>query len=340
MPANAHTWVINLERRPDRLKTFRDAHRGTRWGDAERWPAVDGRQLDMSAELAKMLEPNDFFWKKSVAGCALSHIGLWKKLAAADTTTDYYIILEDDVRVKAADLPELPPDFDIVYLGGILPHNRPVIERATRGIDATVKWLRTGPTIHFCTYSYVLSRKGAQRLLDIVADRGGIYTSVDLIMTQNADVLDIYCFHPMIAGCSQDDDPEYVNSDFNTMLRVDKFDSDIWNQTERWTEAEWRQFVRTVPGWAKKLSFYELNPSVLHGIIRDNIVPIVIGRLPSELTGAVPIEECVKDEDGWRLIDILDKDVELRGRYMATLRSSIGLAPAPAPAAPAGKKYN
>jgi len=41
-----------------------------------------------------------------------------------------------------------------------------------------------------------------------------------------------------VAGCFQDDDPAYANSDFNNFSRVDSFDSDLWNNDERFVKEE------------------------------------------------------------------------------------------------------
>jgi len=41
-----------------------------------------------------------------------------------------------------------------------------------------------------------------------------------------------------VAGCYQDDDPVYQKSTFNDFDRKDTFDSDLWNNTERFSEEE------------------------------------------------------------------------------------------------------
>jgi len=47
--------------------------------------------------------------------------------------------------------------------------------------------------------------------------------------------MNVYCLDPLVAGASQDDDPSYINSDFNDFSRKDKFDSDLWNNDERFS---------------------------------------------------------------------------------------------------------
>jgi hypothetical protein len=52
------------------------------------------------------------------------------------------------------------------------------------------------------------------------------------------NVMNLYFLDPLVAGCYQDDDPVYRESAFNNFNRVDKFDSDLWNNDERFTEAD------------------------------------------------------------------------------------------------------
>jgi hypothetical protein len=52
------------------------------------------------------------------------------------------------------------------------------------------------------------------------------------------DHLRMYFLDPLVAGCYQDDDPTYANSSFNDFSRVDKFDSDLWNNDERFSKEE------------------------------------------------------------------------------------------------------
>jgi hypothetical protein len=47
-----------------------------------------------------------------------------------------------------------------------------------------------------------------------------------------------YVLVPPVAGCYQDEDPKYATSEFNNYSRVDGFDSDLWNNDERWSEEE------------------------------------------------------------------------------------------------------
>jgi len=230
-PRELPVFVINLDRRPDRLK---------RLGfQAQRWPAVDGCALKLTPELRQLLAPNDFFWKKAVAGCALSHLGLWKKIAAEGSA----LVLEDDAVLLPGwqeVLKDLPADLDILYLGGVLPPNRVAFEKGVEPcgerlgrIKANQFFGQPSPSryFHFCAYAYYLTAKGAQKVVAAVAQKG-IWTSADHILC-NPDLLTAYVARPLVAGCYQDDDPAYQASKFNDFSRIDTFDSDLWNNDER-----------------------------------------------------------------------------------------------------------
>jgi len=249
-------YVINLDRRGDRLERL--------WGSSpeletrvERWGAVDGRKLQLSPAIASLLKPNDFFWKKAIAGCALSHLGLWWKLANETPDISNYLILEDDVKFRpdwervwksAVADGDVPEDYDIIYLGGVLPPNRSGFEESGKErfndsfsrIKENTCWGQVTPNryFHFCAYAYILTKAGAQKILGLLESSKGYWTSADHILCNPVDTLKSYVLDPMVAGCYQDDDPKYANSQFNDFSRVDGFDSDLWNNDERWTAEE------------------------------------------------------------------------------------------------------
>ena len=246
-------YVINLDRRADRMKRLWDNHPGLE-GRVERWPAVDGRSLRLTPAIARLLKPNDFFWKKAVTGCALSHLGLWDKLANETPDIKNYLILEDDVKFnpywdKAWQnaVNDIPEDYDIIYLGGVLPPNWGAYELAKERfndsfsrIKENTSWGQSTPNryFHFCAYAYVLSKTGAQKVMGLLDKADGYWTSADHILCNPVDTLKAYIFDPLLAGCYQDNDPKYAMSQFNDFSRVDGFDSDLWNNDERWSMDE------------------------------------------------------------------------------------------------------
>lgn len=252
-PKIGEVHLINLPRRPDRLKLFKENH-GSWTKDVCLRPAVDGRAITLTPSLVKLFGPNDFFWKKAVMGCALSHLSLYLELASEPESCENYLILEDDVLLQknwleqwkgmAADLPD---DYDIVYLGGVLPPNKNAFEQILEPVNKS--WARIRPNqifgqptptrnFHFCAYAYILSRKAAQKILEGIGKRGGYHTSADHILGQYHNTMNVYISIPLLAGCYQDSDPKYQASQFNDFSRVDNFDSDLWNNDERFTVEE------------------------------------------------------------------------------------------------------
>jgi hypothetical protein len=91
---------------------------------------------------------------------------------------------------------------------------------------------------HFCNYAYILSRKGAQKILQELGGYGGYHTSADHMICNRTDSLKHYMLTPLEAACYQDDDPKYAQSQFNDFSRIDNFDSDLWNNDDRFTQTE------------------------------------------------------------------------------------------------------
>jgi GR25 family glycosyltransferase involved in LPS biosynthesis len=245
--------IISLARRNDRIQRFKQNH--------DSWtkmvclrPAFDGRKLKLTPALAGLFAPNDFHWKKSVMGCALSHLSLWFELANEPPSCENYLILEDDVKFnkdwldiweKASN--HIPEDYDVLYLGGVLPPNKESFSKLQEPVNEY--WNRIAPNqifgqaspsryFHFCNYSYILSRKGAQKILEGLQQHGGYHTSADHMICNRVQDMVHYVLNPQVAGCYQDEDPKYAKSEFNNFSRIDNFDSDLWNNDERFSEQE------------------------------------------------------------------------------------------------------
>jgi GR25 family glycosyltransferase involved in LPS biosynthesis len=262
------SFVINLERRADRLEKFQANHAAFAVG-VERWPAVDGRSLQLTPALARLFRPNDFFWKKAVMGCALSHLGLWWQLANEQADNACYLVFEDDARCLNAPafmaslndaMSKAPSDYDILYLGGVLPPNKPGLTMVAEAFDDG-PWRRVGanqvfgqmiPTTyyHFCAYAYVISKKCAGKIVEMIKQYDGYHTSADHMMCNNMYKWNIYFLNDQPVGCIQDDDPKYQKAEFNNFSRIDSFDSDLWTNDERFSEAE----IKEMQGSAKELS--------------------------------------------------------------------------------------
>jgi GR25 family glycosyltransferase involved in LPS biosynthesis len=231
------TWIINLDRRPDRLAR-------SKIEKAVRFPAIDGKTLRLTPDLVKMFSASqNIGWRKGVMACALSHISLWMKLVTDKPEIQSYLILEDDAILDPEFTPLLqhiheknllPADCDVLYLGGILPPNRegfvsvvePVNECIGRVKENTLFSEKPSRNFHFCAYSYILRRSGAEKLCAML--RQGCWAPADHLLCNSFKDLNLYFTIPIVGGCYQDTDPKYAVSDFNTFGK-EEYDSDLRN---------------------------------------------------------------------------------------------------------------
>jgi GR25 family glycosyltransferase involved in LPS biosynthesis len=253
LPEVDDCYVINLDRRADRMEKLYTNSPELK-GVVQRVSAVEGKNLQMTPAIARLFRPHDFGWKKPVLGCALSHLGIWWQLANERDDINSYLILEDDVKFQpewqktwAEAAPHIPENYDVIYLGGILPPNRSGFELVKEKTNpyfsrvAENNFFGQQPKnryFHWCAYSYVLSKQGARKIIEILNAKDGYWTSADHMVCNMVNVMNIYFLDPLVAGCYQDDDPRYQNSEFNDFSRVDGFDSDLWNNNECFEKGE------------------------------------------------------------------------------------------------------
>lgn len=171
------TFVINLERRPDRRATMQTQLERNAFRDVEFVRAVDGQTLEPTDELRRMFANNNFYSRSSAIACALSHLNVWRSFLASTPGTgegeaeaEAAIVFEDDARLEPHCTPEnikiltsslLSQDFDVILLGyhtkcrydGPIDPSRPGFAPMIWG-----KYLGG-------TFAYVISRKGAEKML-------------------------------------------------------------------------------------------------------------------------------------------------------------------------------
>lgn len=254
LPRTDDIWIINLNRRIDRIQQWAQAYPELA-AITQRFQAIDGRELHMTPAISELFQRNDFQWKRSVVGCALSHILLWAQLACETSAVESYLILEDDMRFGNDDwadglqdaLGSLPDDVDVAMLGGVLPNNRAIYAEAITSVNdiwAKIKpntlFTKTPmPVFHHCAYSYYLTKRGAKKLLRaLLTGEGGCFTSIDHFLGFPHKGYVQYVMTEPIVQCFQESDPRYVNSQFDNFDRVDSFDSDIWNNNEVFSQAD------------------------------------------------------------------------------------------------------
>ena len=247
-----HTCIINLDTRRDRwdslLASEPNLNRVTKV--IERIPAVNGLLLQMTPDIYELFKHNTFKWKKSIIGCALSHLSVWNIIA--QEKEGWYMVLEDDVRFQKDwqrllrnAFQHIPKDADLLYIGGILPPNKPALPSVLQYVNDHWACIKPNtlftpvplPIFHFCNYSYLLTPAGAQKIVKFVSEHK-MNSPCDHLFGQPAIGLRTYISQPLLTYCFQEEDPVYVHAAFNNLHTANEFDSDICNNVECFTEDE------------------------------------------------------------------------------------------------------
>ena len=134
----------------------------------------------------------------------------------------------------------IPKDADLLYIGGVLPPNMGGLSSVLNPVNAywasilpnSLFSQEAMPLFHFCTYSYIISKKCATRLLEYLANSEiKMPQAVDHFLGRQSLYLNTYVATPLITKCFQDDDPNYQMAQFNSGTGC-PFDSDIFNNME------------------------------------------------------------------------------------------------------------
>ena len=250
-------FAINLDSRKDRWDNLLKAEPFLK-DKINRVAAVDGKTIKLSKSIYDIFKNNTFKWRKSVMGCFLSHVMVWSKII--NEPGNCFLVLEDDVRFdkdwintwnKAA--VDIPPDAELLYLGGVLPPNKSALPSCLEPINSYWSKIKPNrffspnepaPVFHFCAYSYIITKQAAQKLLHILLlSNPNFICEYDHFIAHRYIGLKKYILTPLITRCFQDDDIKYINSQFNDLSRTNNFDSDIWNNTECFSEKDLQPFT-------------------------------------------------------------------------------------------------
>ena len=171
---------------------------------------IDGRLLN-EEEISHSTTPwYGLLGPKSALGCALSHIKVWKMIEASEE--DYGIVMEDDVilephftkKLKEA-LRSVPKNYDILYLGCFGSESDTNFFTIMMGIlgmsnntEVINKYIKK-PKVALGAHGYVVSKKGARKLISILGNR--VYNHIDYCLQDLASqgILDVYVTTPRIA---------------------------------------------------------------------------------------------------------------------------------------------
>lgn len=178
--------------------------------DPELVPGVNGSELshnDLKQQCTPVYSP---LGPKSAVGCAMSHINVWKRIAD-DKQNEHAAIFEDDVifvddfkwRWQRVDTTQ---PFDVLYLGCF---NSPFFRTIFSLLGMTTRNYKESPQhpnkscvytpkVALGTHAYVLSRRGAKKLLDHLQHK--IYNHIDFSIQSLASrgILHTLAVHPRL----------------------------------------------------------------------------------------------------------------------------------------------
>jgi glycosyl transferase, family 25 len=210
------TFVVNLKRRPDRRQRMEsilppelNARYTTDWEGPTDGARIDEASLEGYGLFPTwQIESENPFWsrplKRGEIGCAVSHWLCWQRSIESDG--DLFLYLEDDVELADGFLPSLQdglarlythdPAWDLLYLGRHpKAPDQPIIDGIVR------------PGYSWCSFGYMLSRNGVEKILATGFNRDllpvdeflpALYTDHerDDIRRRYPKVLNAYAFDP------------------------------------------------------------------------------------------------------------------------------------------------
>lgn len=165
-------YLINLDRRPDRLTSALKILRDAGFSKIERQSAVDGKQID-STQIKRLLKPSAYqslgktrahhedLGSVGAIGCSMSHYIVWTKVLQNNQPA---IIVEDDLtllddldKFTAVQNYKTMSNYDLVWLGyGGLRESHPSVQS-----DGVYPYRG----MSFGTHFYYITPRGAEKLL-------------------------------------------------------------------------------------------------------------------------------------------------------------------------------
>ena len=153
--------------------------------------AFDGFKDDVDAALAQLDIKVNPTLGKGHKGCCQTHFSAWQQMI--DDGVSFRIFFEDDV-IPHLDIQRLgktfwqatPKDFDMLYLGSMM-------NPAKKQMQSSSELILQLPS--YCTHAYMLSRKGALRLMELC--RSSVLHTIDiqLVNWQDHKKLIWYCWN-------------------------------------------------------------------------------------------------------------------------------------------------
>jgi GR25 family glycosyltransferase involved in LPS biosynthesis len=183
-----------------------------------------------------------FFCPKSVVGIAMSHINSWKKFIKSKQNIALFFeddaVFVDNFRKKLDNAIEnTPSDFDILYLGCFgcdnpvnffTLVNNGIVNLNANNINKYVK----KPEIAFALHSYVLTRKGARKLINYYDKNINYYIDYTIQYLIKNNYVNAYSLNKRIVYQTSTDDTASTNNNNNHPMIVTNILSNYYIDTK------------------------------------------------------------------------------------------------------------
>tara|TARA_B100001769_G_scaffold275297_1_gene276942 strand:- start:4893 stop:8519 length:3627 start_codon:yes stop_codon:yes gene_type:complete len=220
--------VINLKRRKDRRNKMEAILNNINFQFKD---GIDGINLQNDDPRLYAFEGNDFNNNAGTIGCAISHIELWKQLLE-DNSTEYYIIMEDDINLRKNWFNSLSGienelvNNHIVLLGYSMFSNirQQHYKKYNNNEEVKIYDLSLDNFVggFFC---YSINKKGAEKIL-LYLNKNGIKHGIDYLVMKKIPLLQKKECRPQIAFTEWKEGNKYVDTDiqnFDKSIEIKKY---------------------------------------------------------------------------------------------------------------------
>ena len=231
------SYVINLKRRPDRLRNFFTKNKDEMIPITV-FEGVDGKALSPSHKVQKAFSTGDYNYRRGIVGCAMSHVNIWKDFLSK--SSDYCLVLEDDAELCKDFQNKMlylikNNEFDIMFLhynpypqfnNSKLYSNEPPVAEVWSKERSMRENMGSGA-------GYILTRQGAINLLNHIKNKG-VYNAIDWVMFKSENkimyvkplLVRANCFQSTNGGCDTDIQNVYDGVSFKDNTQWDKHELD------------------------------------------------------------------------------------------------------------------
>jgi len=195
--------VFNMEKRPDRLKVFKNNNDFILTNGYTVENAFDGYKLKESYAINRAFDYNNHNWRRTIMGCGLSHLKIWYELNEMKDD-DIYVVFEDDIVIvsnfndRMGELSTLLKDksWDIVFLGYAIHKVQTRFTDEKQPLTIQQCNIKQSNQLSFGgTYGYMINGKGAKKLLALY-NITGIDQGIDTMMQKSCDLLNVFYVDP------------------------------------------------------------------------------------------------------------------------------------------------